>query len=376
MKLHSTKLFFMKVGELCAIFFSPQKDKFAQDISYIQKFYPYDKVPIQIFTSPGNSVSCKLLNIDTAVSSPVSLETLDISGEVLHYAYLPLYDVTPGYIYKICICEYPTGENDTYSPVFYSEPILICDNDAILETCLIEYSNLNNRSYFKNIFWINGENIIFQFRVEAGFKTSGVSLKVNNEQFRNQYQEIVELYSVPYKSETLIVGDACGVPGYYGEFINKILSVSKVLINGKEYQRSDSGVPDRQAISDISQQYNFTLSVEPVKDNGIFTLSSVDIQILDTKLRTIYGAEITLFNEEYSVSKITDIMGEANISFLPGKRYSLVIRKAGYVTKKINNWLPRETGFTIQEIEVLPLLKLLDGGNLKLLSGGKLNLTE
>ncbi len=36
------------------------------------------------------------------------------------------------------------------------------------------------------------------FRVEAGFKPGGYSPRIDNEQYRNQMQEIEELYAVPY----------------------------------------------------------------------------------------------------------------------------------------------------------------------------------
>lgn len=51
---------------------------------------------------------------------------------------------------------------------------------------------------------------MFQFRIIGGFKPDGVELKVENEQFVNQEQEIIEMYSLPYKTFDFVFGTSCG----------------------------------------------------------------------------------------------------------------------------------------------------------------------
>ena len=80
----------------------------------------------------------------------------------------------------------------------------MCEN--IGDSILIEYSHKDNNSAFDNIFWIDEVRQMFQFRIIGGFKPDGVELKVENEQFVNQKQEIIEMYSLPIKHLILFSG--------------------------------------------------------------------------------------------------------------------------------------------------------------------------
>ena len=68
--------------------------------------------------------------------------------------------------------------NDKESEVFE-----MCENS---NGALIEYTHKDNNSVFDNIFWNGEEQFTFKFRVIGGFKPSGVSIEIDNEQFVNQ----------------------------------------------------------------------------------------------------------------------------------------------------------------------------------------------
>ena len=109
---------------------------------------------------------------------------------------------------------------------------------------LFKYSNRDNNS-FDDIFWIDGTQQFFYLRVEGGFKPEGYLPQVSNEQYRNQRQEIIELYSMPYDQWQLTIGDAEGVPVWVLRMINRILSLSHVEVNGRLYVRSEASVPEK-----------------------------------------------------------------------------------------------------------------------------------
>lgn len=98
--------------------------------------------------------------------------------------------------------------------------------------------------------------------VEGGFKPEGYSAKVDNEQFRNQFQEIVELYSVPYETYTLTCGNASGIPYWIVQLMNNILSLSDFNVNGEGYVRSGNAIPEMTQVSEEGQMFNMTILLE------------------------------------------------------------------------------------------------------------------
>ena len=193
----------VKIGDVCPLFFNPIKDKFGIEVDYIQKFYTGDNIHLQIFANVGESVSATLIDLINDTSTSISLSTYNQNSEVvMHYAVLA---GLPDSDYKVNV----NG--------ILSEPFCVSSSSELLErTTLIRYSHKDNNSVFNNIFWIGDTQVIFDWRVEAGFKPNGYTPKLENEQYRNQWQEIKNLYSVPYDSYVLTIGDACGVPYWYG----------------------------------------------------------------------------------------------------------------------------------------------------------------
>lgn len=248
----------VKVGDLCPIFFNPIKDKFLKDIDYVQKFYTSDVITIQTFADGGEVVSFFIRNIVSRRVTSLPTYTYDVNTSLkMHYtSFLQWYEG----VYDIIIrFEYA----DQKTSFVYSEPFMIsASSNLIEETCLIEFSNRDNNSAFDNIFWIGDTQQVFNFRIEAGFRPSGISQKVINEQFRNQFQEIEELYAVPYKVMMLQCGDSCGLPYWFAEFINKILCLSMFEIDGTGYVRSESSVPEMSQIDEYGQLFNFTIALE------------------------------------------------------------------------------------------------------------------
>ena len=245
----------IKIGDICPLFFSPVKDKYAIDVDYIQRFHTTDKILLQIFADDGEVASASLNDLIKGTSSNIQFQTYEVNASVMMY--YVVFTSLPDSVYSI------TFERKE------SEPFEVCSDSNILEeTALIRYSHKDNNSAFDNIFWIGDTQQVFEWRVEAGFKPAGYSAKIDNEQYRNQRQEIEELYAVPYDSYVLTIGNSCGVPYWFGRHLNRILCVSMFDVNGERYVRSENSVPEISQVMEDSQTFFVTIALEP-QENSI-----------------------------------------------------------------------------------------------------------
>ena len=245
----------IKIGDICPLFFSPVKDKYAIDVDYIQRFHTTDKILLQIFADDGEVASASLNDLIKGTSSNIQFQTYEVNASVMMYYFV--FTSLPDSVYSI------TFERKE------SEPFEVCSDSNILEeTALIRYSHKDNNSAFDNIFWIGDTQQVFEWRVEAGFKPAGYSAKIDNEQYRNQRQEIEELYAVPYDSYVLTIGNSCGVPYWFGRHLNRILCVSMFDVNGERYVRSENSVPEISQVMEDSQMFFVTSALEP-QENSI-----------------------------------------------------------------------------------------------------------
>lgn len=245
----------VKIGDVCPLFFKPIKDKFGLEIDYIQKFHSSDKIHIQVFSTGSESVSAVLNNLSKGTSTEITLSRYKHNDSVtVHYNAI-------------------TGLEDSVYTVtvngLTSEPFMVCSSDSLLEeTILIRYSHKDNNSAFDNIFWIDKQQQIFEFRAEAGFKPNGYNAHVENEQYRNQMQEIEELYSIPYDSLVLTVGNSSGVPYWFAKHLNRIFCLSMVEIDGTKYVRSEDSVPELSQVMEDSQLFQINMTLE-LQENDI-----------------------------------------------------------------------------------------------------------
>lgn len=245
----------IKIGDICPLFFSPVKDKYAIDVDYIQRFHTTDKILLQIFADDGEVASASLNDLIKGTSSNIQFQTYEVNASVMMY--YVVFTSLPDSVYSI------TFERKE------SEPFEVCSDSNILEeTALIRYSHKDNNSAFDNIFWIGDTQQVFEWRVEAGFKPAGYSAKIDNEQYRNQRKEIEELYAVPYDSYVLTIGNSCGVPYWFGRHLNRILCVSMFDVNGERYVRSENSVPEISQVMEDSQMFFVTIALEP-QENSI-----------------------------------------------------------------------------------------------------------
>lgn len=241
----------ISIGDVCPLFFKPLKYKYSNAGCFRQVFSVSDNILLQIFCDNGEKPSAYLNDKIGNISSKITLLTYDVNESIkMYYASL---SPSEG-IYTVAI-----GDKEC-------EEFCVCEN--IGDSILIEYSHKDNNSAFDNIFWIDDVQQMFQFRIIGGFKPDGVDLKVENEQFVNQKQEIIEMYSLPYKTFDFVFGTSRGVPYYIAEFINKLLCLSHVNIDGNLYVREGDSVPEKLDTIGKKQMFIYKVTLRP-RENDI-----------------------------------------------------------------------------------------------------------
>ena len=76
----------IKIGDICPLFFSPLKNKFQQDIDYIQRFHTNDNILVQVFSNDSShSVTAYLRNLVSGNQIPVSFSEYQVNDTIKMY---------------------------------------------------------------------------------------------------------------------------------------------------------------------------------------------------------------------------------------------------------------------------------------------------
>lgn len=235
----------ISIGDICPLFFNTLRYEYANEGCFRQCFDISDGILLQIFCDDGEIPSAFLNDKINGTTEEIDFITYEVNESVLmHYTYIYPREG----VYSI------TVEGDE------SEIFEVCDGSSCT---LIEYSHKDNNSVFDNIFWNGDRQFVFKFRIRGGFKPGGVTLEVDNEQFTNQRQEIVELYSIPYVTMTFTMGDVNGVPYYIAEHLNKIFCLSSVKIDGNQYVREGNSRPEKAETLGGKELFIYTMNLRP-----------------------------------------------------------------------------------------------------------------
>ena len=274
------------IGDVCPVSFNTLSYEFASMGSFRQCFDVSDGILLQVFCDDGEIPTAYLNDKIASTRSRVSFKTHSINDDVtMYYNY-----VYPGEgVYTFTIDGKESNEFE------------VCEN---AEGILIEYTHKDNNSVFDNLFWVGNEQLTFKMRVMGGFKPSGVTMEVDNEQFINQYQEIVERYSIPYTTRVFSIGDVNGVPYYIAELINRILCLSDVRIGGESYVREGNSKPEKVETLGRKELFlwSVTLRLKTRKISGIGgkVEESVTTSGASFMLKNPADGEVLVYNENES----------------------------------------------------------------------------
>ena len=274
------------IGDVCPLFFDTLKYEYANGGSFRQCFDTSDGILLQVFCDGGEKPSAYLIDQIDGSSEEIDFRTYQVKdGVVMHYAMM-----------------YP--EEGVYSislNKMHSEVFEVCENAAGM---LVEYTHKDNNSVFDNIFWDGSTQFVFNLRICGGVKPSGVNIEIDNEQFVNQRQEIVELYAVPYVTHTFSIGGVEGVPYYMAELLNKVFCLSDVKIDGKGYVREGNSKPEKVETLGRKELFLWTMNLRPSEN----TIAGIGGKIEEGTSASIVGfsinnpsdGEVLVYNAEES----------------------------------------------------------------------------
>lgn len=202
------------------------------DSEYIQTFATTDQILLQLIGGRNDTVVAQI------ISEP--------DGAVLHQIQFNQWDINDTVTLRFTTISLSTGYYSVnIMGVGRSEVFRVTDDPLILnKTTLIQYSMRNNRQRQDAVFFIDGMQYFFDFRVPGGFKDSNWTFNVESEQFVTQYADISQLFGLESTQKRFTLGGSMGVPVWFGEMLNRILICSHVYFDGVKYSRKEANVPE------------------------------------------------------------------------------------------------------------------------------------
>lgn len=254
---------YIHISKFSSLNFENENRKdFEDKVYYAQKVYVNDPIYIQFVADASQTYSYGVINsFGTIVKSGLfAVTSINSSYNVLEVEIDNL-PVDAFYQFQI----YDTTDRTTLL-IAQSSTFFVTDDTS--GTVLLTYTNETND--YDTVF-INSTVRIFNFRFEGGIMNQGNKYLVEGNSFRNQYQEMRQLYQQPYKTSVLTIGSAKGVPDWVAEKVNLIFCLSNVYIDYQKYVRSEKEVPERSTIVEKYPFFNFNLVVE--SQSQFFTTS-------------------------------------------------------------------------------------------------------
>lgn len=201
----------------------------------------------------------QMIHKDTETPDPVVLSDYDTGDSISQLIWKP-YAVNGT---DVCsVCELTGLEEGVYSFSYgdsESNPVRILSGEGLDGTVLLQYARNGNGERTDMLSRFFGTLRYFELRLQGGFKDSGWSFKVDNEQFSTPMADIVELSSIDYTDRILTIGTSAGVPVWIPALVNRILSCPLVFIDGKRYSRSADSCPEPSDMPDETDDYVYSV---------------------------------------------------------------------------------------------------------------------
>ena len=237
----------MKISPFTPLHFREANESDGLPSRYIQTWAPTDQIMIQVIAEVGDTAPLATLNDAHTGASLGAIEFMEWqmnTSKLLFFAVLS--GMSLGH-YTVTI----DGKT--------SEEFRVTDDASLLErTTLIHYRYKDNKQRDDVVSLIDHVIYFFDFRVPGGFKDGGWQFGVSNEQFTTQREDVVELFANEYTMKTFTMGNALGVPVWFAEHLNRLLTCSYVYFNGDRYTRSDTETPQVQSLVDGLDSFVFT----------------------------------------------------------------------------------------------------------------------
>lgn len=265
----------MRISPFTPLFFVDRKAD-GLPSEYIQTFAPSDKVLVEVFGLPTDVCTGQVFDATTdALLYDIVWNEWTINDATnLWFTSLSF---SPGHYYVVIAgCK--------------SRPFRVTANKRELDnTTLIQYSMNSNRHRKDGIFFIDGMQHFFDFRVHGGFKDSNWTFGVESESFVADDSDIITLYALDSLQQKFTLGSSCGCPIWFGEHLNRLLCCSYVYFDGVRYARKDASVPESTTVLEGVNSFVFNQTLQKVTniDPQIELSNQVIMRRLDNSYRSV-----------------------------------------------------------------------------------------
>ena len=262
----------MKISPFTPLHFGIEPESDGLPSRYVQLFASTDQIMVQVLAGSDETLSDATLKDahGSDVIGTIGWNEWEMNEDKSCF-FLTLQGLSPGhYILNV-------GGID-------SDEFIVTDDEQLLaRTTLIQYRFKDNRQRDDVVSVIDYMPYFFDFRVPGGFKDSGWTFGVSNEQFVTQHEDVVELFAMDYVTKTFTMGGPEGVPVWYGELLNRLLTCSYVYFDGRRYNRNESEAPSLTTLVDGMDSFVFTQSLRPavLLDPEIEALNQMALRRLD-----------------------------------------------------------------------------------------------
>lgn len=266
----------MKISPFTPLHFGEANASDGLSSRYVQVFAPTDQIMIQVIADAEDwTPDATIRDAHTGASvGSISWQTWEMN-ESKKLFFATLCGLSVGH-YTIRIYDYYRQSLEVVSDEFR----ITDDAITLAKTTLIQYRFKDNKQREDVVSVIDLMPYFFDFRVPGGFKDSGWQFGVSNEQFTTQREDLIELFANDYTTKTFTLGNAIGVPVWYGEMLNRLLTCSYVYFNGDRYVRNETEVPNINVLVEGLDSFVFTqiLRKAQVIDPTIEELNQISIR--------------------------------------------------------------------------------------------------
>lgn len=222
------------------------------ECDYIQTFATTDQILIEII-GPKNWVGVGQVFIEPEHTPLFQIHWNSWQVNSQTQLLFTTLNLSPG-IYSVII-----------SGIGQSTVFRVTDDPIVLKkTTLIQYSMHNNRQRDDALFFIDGMQYFFDFRVPGGFKDSNWTFGVESEQFVTDKADIMQLYALDSIQQKFTLGTSQGCPVWFAALLNRLLCCTYVYFDGIRYARKDTSVPELNQQLEGVNSFVFTQNLQKV----------------------------------------------------------------------------------------------------------------
>ena len=239
-----------RVSPFTPLFFSPSQDLHGVDSKCTQVFSNTDRILIEIIATDETETppALVLTNITSDHSSSYNWKAWAMNDTTTIY-FIELQGLDDA--------RYTASIGSNVCKTF----CVTSDEDILQDTVLLQYSNRDNRQRNDGVFWIDGMQHFFDFRIQGGFKDDNWSFNVDGEQFTTADNDRIDLYGQETTIKALTIGNSEGCPVWFADLVNRLLCCNYVYVDGVRYCRNESETPEMNAEVEGTKSYIFKQNV-------------------------------------------------------------------------------------------------------------------